>query len=173
MLLISVVLTDSAIILAGHISAVMSKLSEILSNSSICSVRDFHKTLFYSFPHLPFTSYYILLPHISLSQRKWEKNRTSCPIFFLHLLGAVVAFEKSLLCFIWRAAFAPLLHRTVIEQPNLTFRAGLSQLACRGTAHCHSAGNWKGNEMWYLLCMSPLLHLRDHADVRFTIFKEN
>ncbi len=159
-----IVLTDSAIIiLAGHISVIMSKLSEIHCQCQCFNLfrPRFPYRLSFSFPHLSFTSYYTL--HTEQVVR----------FFFLHFLGAVVAFEQSLLCFIWRAAFAPLLHRTVIEQPNLTIRVCLPPLACQGTAHCHSAGNWKGNEMWYLLCMSPLPHLRDRADVSFTIFKEN
>ncbi len=159
-----IVLTDSAIIiLAGHISVIMSKLSEIHCQ---CQCFQFVSSEI-SIPTLFLLSSSVL--HFLLH----PSHRTSCPIFFLHFLGAVVAFEQSLLCFIWRAAFAPLLHRTVIEQPNLTIRVCLPPLACQGTAHCHSAGNWKGNEMWYLLCMSPLPHLRDRADVSFTIFKEN
>lgn len=122
-LLSSGVLNDSAIILTGHISGIMSELSEIHCQ---CQCFNLFRPRFpyrfsFSFPHLSFTSYYTLLTRISLSQRKWKKNnRTSCLIFFLHLLCAVVAFEKSLLCFIWHVAFAPLLHRTVIEQPILT-----------------------------------------------------
>lgn len=109
----------------------MSKLSEIycecqsfnLFRPTISCRLSLYFSLFLSFPRLSFISNYKYLSSPNLLPNR-KKHKTSCPVFFLHFLDLVVAFEKSLLCFICHAAGAPLLQRTVIEQPNISIRTG-------------------------------------------------
>ncbi len=176
-LLITVVLTGSAIILAGHISAIMSKLSEIHCQCQcfnlFCLI--FTYRLSFSFPHLhlSFTSYYTLHPRIALYQWKWKKTQNKLSDFLSLFPRCSRSIWEVIIVFHLACCLCSSAPPDCDWAAKPHIRAGLPPLARQGTAHCHSAGNWKGNEMWYLLCMSPLPHLRDRADVSFTIFKEN